>query len=118
MTTKLFVGNIPYSATDEILQEKFSAIGTVVSASVVSDRETGRSRGFGFVEMSSDDEAQKAVAELNGADCEGRAMVVSEARPQGERQGGGDFGGGRPRRDNFSRGGGGGGGRGGFRRDY
>ena len=92
MATKLFVGNIPYSATDDILKTAFEAVGNVVSASVISDRETGRSRGFGFVEMGSEDEAQKAISELNGSDMDGRSIVVSEAKPSENRKGNGGYG--------------------------
>lgn len=109
MGKKLYVGNLPYSATEQDLHSKFAALGDVESAKIITDRETGRSKGFGFVEMSDDSAAQSAIDSLNGADYEGRAMIVSEARPQAPREGGGGgrggFGGGR---------GGGGGGRGGF----
>lgn len=102
---KLFVGNLPYSATDQDLHEAFSAFGQVSSANVVLDRETGRSRGFGFVEMPDDAEADRAIEEMNGADLGGRNLTVNEARPREAR---GGFGGG-------GRGGfGGGGARGGF----
>lgn len=111
MGRKLYVGNLPYSTTDEILQTRFSECGNVESAKVITDRETGRSKGFGFVEMSSDDEANTAIERLNGQDFDGRAINVSEARPQGDRPGGG---GGRGGGGGF-RGGGGGGGRGGPR---
>lgn len=108
MGKKLYVGNLPYSVDDGRLQTAFSQFGQVDSARVVTDRETGRSKGFGFVEMSTDDEATTAIEKLNGTDLDGRAINVSEARPQAPREGGGggrSFGG---------RGGGGGGGRGGF----
>jgi RNA recognition motif-containing protein len=112
MGKKLYVGNLPFSATEQDLQSKFSALGNVESAKIIMDRETGRSKGFGFVEMSDDDAAMAAINSLNGADFAGRAMIVSEARPQAPREGGGrGFGGG------GGRGGGGygsgGGGRGG-----
>lgn len=96
MGKKLYVGNLPFSTTDGDLQKKFAAFGTVESAKVIQDRETNRSKGFGFIEMSSDDEAQKAIDSLNGSDYSGRAMIVSEARPQAPREGGGGrgFGGG------------------------
>lgn len=81
MATKLYVGGLPYRTTDSELQETFAAHGTVVSAKVITDRETGQSRGFGFVEMSSDDEAQAAVSAMNGTEMEGRKIVVNEARP-------------------------------------
>lgn len=106
MGKKLFVGNLPYSADDSALSSLFASVGTVESCKVIVDRETGRSKGFAFVEMSSDDEAAKAVTEIDGQDLEGRAIRVTEARPQEPRSGGG--GGGR----GFG-GGGGGGGRGG-----
>lgn len=80
MATKLFVGSLAWAVTDDQLKDFFGAAGTVVSASVITDRETNRSRGFGFVEMSSDEEAKKAVDELNGKDLAGRAITVSEAR--------------------------------------
>jgi RNA recognition motif-containing protein len=104
MGKKLYVGNLPFSATEQGLQSKFGAIGAVESAKIIMDRETGRSKGFGFVEMADDAAADNAINSLNGADFDGRAMIVSEARPQAPREGGG--GGGR----GF---GGGGGGRGG-----
>lgn len=87
MATRLFVGNLPYSATDQSLGEKFSSAGTVVSANVISDRMSGRSKGFGFVEMGSEEEAKKAVESLNGSDFDGRPMVVNEARPREDRGG-------------------------------
>ncbi len=89
MGKKLFVGNLPYSATDEILQETFAQIGSVVSAKVIMDRDTGRSKGFGFVEMSSDAEASEAIERFNGVDFQGRPMTVSEAKPMAPREGGG-----------------------------
>ena len=103
MATKLFVGSLPYALTDEELADLFAAVGTVVSAKVIMDRDSGRSKGFGFVEMSTDDEVKAAIDQLNGKDINGRAIVVNEARPQENRErrsfggGGGDFGG---RRDN------------------
>lgn len=106
MGKKLYVGNLSYNVDSSQLQELFGAHGTVVSAQVISDRDTGRSKGFGFVEMSSDQEAQAAIAALNGQQHEGRALTVNEARPREDRPGGGGGGG---------RGGyGGGGGRGGY----
>jgi RNA recognition motif-containing protein len=89
---KLYVGNLPFSATEEDITAKFSACGTVESAKLINDRDTGRSKGFGFVEMSSDAEAQAAIDKLNGQDYGGRPMTVNEARPQqkkGPRPGGG-----------------------------
>jgi len=103
MGKKLYVGNLPFSATEQILTETFSECGTVDSVKIITDRDTGRSKGFGFVEMSADSEAQEAINKFNGADYEGRAMTVNEAKPMAPRdnRGGGGFGGG----------GGGGGGR-------
>ncbi len=86
---KLYVGGLPYSVTDDRLQEIFSPHGTVESARVITDRETGRSRGFGFVEMSSQVEAEEATKNLDGTDLEGRKLAVNEAKPQQERSGGG-----------------------------
>jgi RNA recognition motif-containing protein len=80
MPTKLFVGNMPYAMTKEDLNKLFSEVGTVVSASVIFDRETRRSRGFGFVEMSTDEETKKAIETLNEAEVAGRKLIVSEAR--------------------------------------
>ena len=85
MGAKLFVGSLPFETTDAELSEVFSKAGTVESANVITDRNTGRSRGFGFVEMSSDEEAKKAIEELNGTDLKGRNIVVSEAKPREER---------------------------------
>ena len=122
MGKKLYVGNLPFSATDQSLSDVFAQCGTVESARVISDRETGRSKGFGFVEMGSDSEAADAISKLNGADFEGRPLRVSEARPMEPREGGGGGfgGGGGGGRGGFGGGGGrgghGGGGRGGFRR--
>jgi RNA recognition motif-containing protein len=93
MSSKIYVGGLPYSTTDDQLQEIFSAHGAVESARVITDKFSGRSRGFGFVEMSSSDEAQKAIQALNGSDLGGRTLTVNEARPQ-ERRSGGGFGGG------------------------
>lgn len=93
MASKLFIGSLAWTTTDDSLRDFFATVGTVVSASVIMDRETNRSKGFGFVEMSSDEEAKKAVDELNGKELDGRAIVVSEARPREERPRG-DFGGG------------------------
>ena len=108
MGKKLYVGNLPYTATEQALTDSFSECGTVTSVKIITDRETGRSKGFGFVEMDSDDEANSAIEKMNGFSMGGREINVSEARPQAPREGGGGrggFGGGR--------GGGGGGGRGG-----
>lgn len=111
MAKKLFVGSLPYSVTQGQLQELFAQSGAVESVAVIIDRETGQSKGFGFVEMSNDDEANAAIAKFNGYNLDGRSIVVNEARPQEPRRsfGGGGGGGG-------SRGGYGGGG-GGFNRD-
>lgn len=98
MGKKLYVGNLSYDADQSDLQSWFGEFGTVESANIISDRETGRSKGFGFVEMASDAEAQAAITGLNGQDCGGRAIRVNEAKPQ----------------ENNRRSGGGGGGRGGF----
>ncbi len=93
MGNKIYVGGLPFSTTEGQLEEMFSAHGTVESARVITDRFTGQSRGFGFVEMSSGGEAQKAIEALNGTDIEGRTLTVNEARPQETRSGGGGFGG-------------------------
>ncbi|HXG51252.1 MAG TPA: RNA-binding protein [candidate division Zixibacteria bacterium] len=85
MGAKLYVGNLPYSVTEERLQRHFAQHGSVVSARIITDKLTGRSKGFGFVEMGSDDEAQRAATALNGTNFEGRNIVVSEARPQAPR---------------------------------
>jgi RNA recognition motif-containing protein len=85
MATKLFIGSLAWGTNDDSLKDFFSAAGTVVSANVIVDRDSNRSKGFGFVEMSSDEEAKKAIDELNGKELDGRAIVVSEARPREER---------------------------------
>lgn len=108
MSRKIYVGGLPYSTTDGQLEEIFATHGAVESARVITDKFTGRSRGFGFVEMGSDDEAQKAIDTLNGTEIEGRTLTVNEARPQERRPGGGGGGGFGDRRGG---GGGGGGGR-------
>lgn len=110
MAKKLYVGGLPYSTSEDSLKEAFSQAGTVESATIISDKMTGRSKGFGFVEMSSDEEAQKAIDMFNGKEFEGRNLTVNEARPMEPRA---------PRTGGF--GGGNRGGRGGFgggRRDY
>jgi hypothetical protein len=97
MGKKLYVGNLPFSANDESLMDMFQQAGHVESAKVITDRDTGRSKGFGFVEMSTDQEAEQAIAKFNGADFEGRSLTVNEARPMAPREGGGGgrgFGGG------------------------
>jgi RNA recognition motif-containing protein len=110
---KLYVGNLSYGVTDSDLQQMFGAHGTVQSAQVIMDRDTGRSKGFGFVEMGSDAEAQAAIAALNGKETDGRTLTVNEARPKTEGGGGrGGYGGGGGGRGGY----GGGGGRGGSRR--
>ena len=96
MGRKLYVGNLPYSATEQTLRETFSQCGTVDSVTMITDRDTGRSKGFGFVEMSSDSEAQKAIQELNGSTLEDRQIKVNEAKPKAPR-GDGGYGGGRKR---------------------
>ena len=107
MGKKLYVGNLPFTATEQVLTDTFSQCGKVESARIITDRDSGRSKGFGFVEMSTDAEAADAIAKFNGADYSGRPMTVNEARPMVPREGGGGGGGG-------GRGGfGGGGGRGG-----
>ena len=105
MGKKLYVGNLTYGVTDSALEQMFAPYGTVESAQVIMDRDTGRSKGFGFVEMKTDQEAQAAIAALSGKDHDGRALTVNEARPREDRGGGGRGGHG---------GGGGGGGRGGY----
>jgi len=95
MGNKLYVGGLPYSVTEGRLQEIFAAHGTVESAKVISDKFTGQSRGFGFVEMSSGSEAQKAMEALNGTQLDGRTLVVNEAKPMAPRDGGGGGGGNR-----------------------
>ena len=112
MAKRLYVGGLPYETTDDELKELFSEAGAVESAKVVTDRYSGRSRGFGFVEMSNDDEAMKAIESMNGKQIGERAITVNEAKPMGERtEQRGGFGG--PRRGGF-----GGGSRGGFGRQY
>src|SRR4051794_5631411 len=120
MATKLYVGNLSYNVDSSELEQLFGQHGQVVSAQVISDRDTGRSKGFGFVEMSNDTEAQAAIAALNGQQHGGRALTVNEARPRDDRGGGGGGGrggdgggggGGRPGGGGY---GGGGGGRGGY----
>jgi RNA recognition motif-containing protein len=108
MGKKLYVGNLSYDVSSSDLEQMFSAHGTIESAQVIEDRSTGRSKGFGFVEMSSDSEAQAAIDALNGQDHGGRALTVNEARPREPRSGGGGRGG--------YGGGGGGGGGGGYGR--
>ncbi|MFA7286674.1 MAG: RNA-binding protein [Patescibacteria group bacterium] len=85
MAKRLFVGGLPYSTTDEDLKDAFSNSGTVASAKIITDRETGRSKGFGFVEMSTDEEADAAISAWNGQSLSGRTITVNEARPMGQR---------------------------------
>src|SRR5438046_280453 len=106
MSAKLYVGGLPYAVTEQQLQDLFAAHGTVVSAKVITDKYTGQSRGFGFVEMSTSEEAKKAISALNGTQLDGRSLTVNEAKPQESRSGGGS---------RFGGAGGGGGGRGGDR---
>jgi len=94
MGKKLYVGNLPFSATDQILNDTFSQCGKVESSKIITDRDTGRSKGFGFVEMSTEAEAQEAINKFNGADYEGRPMTVNEAKPMAPRESRGGFGGG------------------------
>jgi RNA recognition motif-containing protein len=100
MATKLFVGALSYNTTDAGLEEFFATAGTVVSAKVIIDRDTNRSKGFGFVEMASDEEAKTAIAQLNGKELDGRTIAVNEARPREERPAGGNGGGFRRERNN------------------
>ena len=109
MSMKLYVGNLSFQTSSEDLQQLFAQAGTVESASVVEDRDTGRSRGFGFVEMSSKEEGEAAIAQFNGKEVNGRALNVNEAKPRENRGGGGGGG-----RGGFGGNRGGGGGRGGF----
>ena len=110
MSTKLFVGNLSFNTTENDLQDAFAAHGTVVEANLMMDRMTGRPRGFGFVTMSSPEEAEKAIQALNGAQIDGRALTVNVARPREERPGGAGGG----SRGGYGGGGGGGGSRGGY----
>ncbi len=93
MSMKLYVGNISFNTSNQDLNDLFGAIGTVESANIIEDRETGRSRGFGFVEMASQAEGENAIAQLNGKEVDGRALKVNEAKPQENRSGGGGRGG-------------------------
>ncbi|HMP89925.1 MAG TPA: RNA-binding protein [Kiritimatiellia bacterium] len=104
MATKLYVGNLSFGTTEDDLRRLFESCGSVSNCSIITDKFTGKSRGFGFVEMSSSDDASKAISELHGKDFDGRALTVNEAKPREDRPRGGGFGGG----------GGGGGGRGGY----
>ncbi len=111
MSVRLYVGNLPFSVSEQDLEELFGQVGVVESANLVTDRDTGRSRGFAFVEMDTREAADAAIAALNGREIDGRQLTVNEARPKENRGSRGGFGGGR------SGGFGGGGGRGGFNRD-
>ena len=122
MGKKLYVGNLPYSATEATLRELFAPLGEVTSVSIITDRDSGRSKGFGFVEMATEAAAQQAITQLSGKSMDDRAITVAEARPQADRGssrggsfGGGFGGGGRGGRGGFGGGGGGRGGRGGRR---
>jgi RNA recognition motif-containing protein len=121
MGKKLYVGNLSFTISEAALLETFSQFGEVESAKIITDRDSGRSKGFGFVEFAADEAAQEAITKMNGSEYEGRKVVVSEARPQAPREGGGGrggFGGGRGGGGGFGGGRGGGnrgGGRGGFR---
>jgi RNA recognition motif-containing protein len=106
MAAKIYVGNLSFNSTEQDLEDMFGEFGTVQSVKIIEDRETGRSRGFAFVEMSSDEEAQSAIAGLNGREIDGRALTINEAKPQEERGGGGGRGG----RGGYGGGRGGGGG--------
>ena len=112
MGSKLYVGNLSYNTTSSDLEQLFAQHGSVTSAEVIQDRETGRSKGFGFVQMGNDDEAQAAIAALNGQQHDGRNLTVNEAKPREDRPRGGGGGGGGGR-GGYGGGGGGGGGRGG-----
>jgi cold-inducible RNA-binding protein len=90
MATRIYVGNLPYSATNEQLSQLFATFGDVMEATVVTDRETGQTKGFGFVEMGNETSAQAAITGLNGTDMDGRAIRVNEAQPRPERSGGGN----------------------------
>jgi RNA recognition motif-containing protein len=114
MSKNIYVGNLVWDATQDDLYNLFQEHGKVTRAQVIMDRETGRSRGFGFVEMENDSEADRAVAALNGADFRGRPLTVNEAKPREDRGGGGGGGGGRGFGGGGGRGGPGGGGRGGY----
>lgn len=105
MATKLYVGNLSYGTTEDVLRSLFESVGTVTSCTLMMDKFTGKSRGFAFVEMSTQDEATRAISELGGKDLDGRALTVNEAKPREDRPRGGGFGGGG---DRGGRGGGGG----------
>lgn len=114
MSMKLYVGNLPFKTNTQDLEQLFAQVGTVESTNIIEDRETGRSRGFGFVEMSSKEEGERAIEEFNGKEWEGRELKVNEAKPQENRGGGGGrggYGGGGGNRGGYGGGGYGGGGR-------
>ncbi len=109
MGRKLYIGNLPYSVTEDTLRGEFSKLGTVDSVKIITDRDTGRSKGFAFIEMSTDEEAEEAISSLNGVELDNRKMTVTEAKPQAPRESrGGGFGGGRDSRGGGNSGGGGG----------
>jgi len=118
MTTKLYVGSLSYNTTEEQIKELMSKSGTVESVSVITDKQTGQSKGFAFVEMANEEDAKKAIAEANDVELDGRKIIVNEAKPPKQRSGygrpGGGFGGGRPGGGGGGFGGGGGRGGGGF----
>ena len=118
MSVKLYVGNLSFNTTNQDLSDLFGTVGTVTSCNVIEDRDTGRSRGFAFVEMSSQAEGENAIAQLNGKEIDGRELKVNEAKPREDRNGGGGGGGGRGRRSGGGGGGGYGGGGGGGRGGY
>ncbi|MCC7209153.1 MAG: RNA-binding protein [Anaerolineae bacterium] len=94
MAKKLYVGNLSYSTTEEVVRELFAQVGEVESVALITDRETGRAKGFGFVEMATEEASQEAIKRFNGYTLDGRPLTVNEARPREERSGGGGFGGG------------------------
>ncbi len=112
MAKKLYVGNMPYSTTSEQLRELFEQAGEIAEVTIITDRDTGRPKGFGFVEMATEEGAQEAIRRFNGFSVDNRPLTVNEARPREDRSSGGGFGGGRGGRDNRGGGGGGRGGRG------
>lgn len=111
MSKKLYIGGVAYATTEETLQDLFEEVGHVLSVRIITDRETGRSKGFAFVEMESDEDALEAISKLNGTELDGRRLLVNEARPQAPRDNRGSQGGGGGGGYNSNRGGGGGGSR-------
>jgi len=105
VTKKLYVGNLPYNTTETDLRALFEQVGEIADATVITDRETGRSKGFGFVEMATEEGAQEAIRRFNGYEMNNRPLTVNEARPREERSGGGGYGGGRRGGDRDRRGG-------------